>query len=114
MRAVGQLDQFAKETFAEETAIVTHGAAAWELPPELNMSEVRLDGLLRVSDAAALAALPAPWSTLREAAEIVLEIKTSVTECTRGDVGLGPRHGDVADSSFPWTPVRRRSLAPVR
>jgi hypothetical protein len=42
---VGHLDPFAKETFAQETAAVTHGAAAWELPPELNMSEVRLDGL---------------------------------------------------------------------
>jgi hypothetical protein len=72
---VGQLDQFAKETFAQETAIVTHGAAAWELPPELNMSEVRLDGLLRVTDPAALAALPAPWSSMKEASELIIEIK---------------------------------------
>jgi len=37
LRAVGQLDQFAKDTFALETTSVTHGAAAWQLAPELNM-----------------------------------------------------------------------------
>ena len=42
---MGQLDQFAKETFALETATVTRGAVAWQLPPELGMSEVRLDGV---------------------------------------------------------------------
>jgi hypothetical protein len=30
---MGHLDQFAKETFALETATVTHGAATWQLPP---------------------------------------------------------------------------------
>src|SRR5512140_1503442 len=75
LRAVGQLDQFAKETFALETASVTHGAAAWQLPPELNMSEVRLDGLLLVHAPASLAALAPPWSTVREPGELVLEIK---------------------------------------
>jgi hypothetical protein len=72
---MGQLDQFAKETFAQETASVTRGAAAWQLPPELNMSEVRLDGLLLVNDPAALAALAPPWSTVREAGELIVEIK---------------------------------------
>jgi hypothetical protein len=72
---VGHLDQFAKETFAQETASVTHGAAAWQLPPELNMSEVRLDGLLLVTLPAVLAALAPPWSTVKEAGELILEIK---------------------------------------
>ncbi|MEP7127122.1 MAG: hypothetical protein ABJE95_39680 [Byssovorax sp.] len=72
---MGHLDQFAKETFAQETASVTHGAATWQLPPELNMSEVRLDGLLLVTAPAALAALPPPWSTVKEPGEIILEIK---------------------------------------
>ena len=57
---MGQLDQFAKDTFAQETASATHGAAAWQLPPELNMSEVRLDGLLLVTTPAVLAALAPP------------------------------------------------------
>jgi hypothetical protein len=72
---MGHLDQFAKETFALETATVTHGAATWQLPPELNMSEVRLDGLLLVTTPAVLAALPPPWSTIKEAGELILEIK---------------------------------------
>jgi hypothetical protein len=72
---MGHLDQFAKETFALETAAVTHGAATWQLPPELNMSEVRLDGLLLVTTPAVLAALPPPWSTIKEAGELILEIK---------------------------------------
>ena len=49
---MGQLDQFAKDTFALEAASVTHGGVSWQLPPELGMSEVRLDGLLRVHDPA--------------------------------------------------------------
>jgi hypothetical protein len=32
---MGYLDQFVKETFARETPIVTHGAVAWQLPPEV-------------------------------------------------------------------------------
>jgi len=72
---VGQLDQFAKETFARETAEVTRGAVAWQLPPEVGMSEVRLDGLLRVLDPAPLAALAAPWCRIGEADELALEIK---------------------------------------
>jgi hypothetical protein len=43
---VGRLDQFAKETFAAEVPAVTRGAATRQAPPELNMSEVRIDGLL--------------------------------------------------------------------
>jgi len=74
-RAVGQLDQFAKDTFALETTSVTHGAAAWQLAPELNMSEVRLDGLLLVHTPAMLAPLASPWSTVREPGELILEIK---------------------------------------
>ncbi len=72
---MGYLDQFAKETFARETAIVTHGAVAWQLPPEVPLTEVRLDGLLRVNDPAPLAALPLPWRAVGQADELVIEIK---------------------------------------
>jgi hypothetical protein len=39
------------------------------------MSEVRLDGLLLVTAPAVLAALAPPWSTVKEAGELILEIK---------------------------------------
>ncbi len=72
---MGQLDQFAKQMFAEETRAVTHGALEWLAPPEIGFSEVRLDGLLRVLDPAALVPIAAPWSAARGHDEIVLEIK---------------------------------------
>ncbi len=72
---MGQLDQFAKETFARETAVVTRGAVSWQHPPEIAMSEVHLDGLLRVLDPAPLVTLAAPWCTIGEAEELALEIK---------------------------------------
>jgi len=70
---MGQLDQFAKDTFAVEAASVTRGGVSWQLPPELGMSEVRLDGLLRVHEPSLLTKLAAPWSLVDRADEIALE-----------------------------------------
>src|SRR5580692_10789282 len=72
---MGRLDQFAKDTFAIEAPAVTHGAVSWQLPPELGLSEVRLDGLMRVLRHGPLAALAAPWSLVGEADELILEVK---------------------------------------
>src|SRR4051812_7941474 len=72
---MGKLDQFAKDTFAEETLGITHGGADFQPPTELNLSEVRLDGMLLVRDAAKLLHLPAPWCQTGEHDEIVLEVK---------------------------------------
>src|ERR1700760_737966 len=72
---MGQLDQFAKQMFAEETEGVTHGAMVFQGPLELNMSEVRLDGLLAVREPSRLAELSAPWCEAREHDEIVMELK---------------------------------------
>ncbi len=72
---MGQLDQFAKDTFALEAASVTHGGVSWQLPPELGMSEVRLDGLLRVHDPRLLTTLAPPWSLVEQADEVALEVK---------------------------------------
>lgn len=72
---MGQLDQFIKTTFAIETSMVTQGAAAWQLPPEIGMIEVRLDGLILVHDPTRLATLPPPWSLFRQAEELVIELK---------------------------------------
>jgi len=74
---MGQLDQFAKDTFALEAASVTHGGVSWQLPPELGMSEVRLDGLLRVHDPSLLTTLAPPWSLVEQADEVLESLPMS-------------------------------------
>lgn len=61
--------------FAEETERATGGAAHWQEPVELNLTEVRLDGMLLVRDASRLIHLSAPWSEAGGLDEIVLELK---------------------------------------
>jgi hypothetical protein len=78
LRLVGHADQFAKETFAEETGRITQGAMSWHDPPELrlvNLLKVQGDGLLRVHGQDNLGALMAPWSQAKGHAEVLLEIK---------------------------------------
>ncbi len=75
MAVVGQLDQFAKQIFAEETELVTGGAARFQEPVELNLTEVRLDGMLVVRDAERMLHLGAPWSEAGGLDEIVFEVK---------------------------------------
>jgi hypothetical protein len=72
---MGQLEQFAKQTFAEETESVTDGGAVWLGSPEVNLSEVRLDGVIAVREPAKLGALAAPWSEAQRHEEIVVELK---------------------------------------
>nr|MCU0687976.1 hypothetical protein [Polyangiaceae bacterium] len=72
---MGQPEQFVKQLFQEETSALTGGAAEWGGPVELGLSEVRLDGLLRLLAPERLAALAAPWSLAGEGGEVVLEVK---------------------------------------
>lgn len=72
---VGKLDRFAKETFAEETARVTRGAAAWHDAPEVRLKRVQADGYLRVLRPEELASLAAPWPEAREHDEALVELK---------------------------------------
>jgi hypothetical protein len=72
---MGQPEQFVKQLFEEETAALTEGAATWQGPVELGLSEVRLDGLLRLLAPERLAALAAPWSLVGSSDEVVLELK---------------------------------------
>lgn len=72
---MGQLDQFVKNTFAEETEVVTGGAAAWLASPEVGLSEVRGDGLLLVRDGQRLAQLAWPWPAALGHDEIFKECK---------------------------------------
>jgi len=53
--AMGQLEQFAQRTFAEETGRTTGGAAGWQDPPE-----IRLEKVIVMNP---IAALPAAAST---------------------------------------------------
>jgi len=39
---MGQPEQFAQRTFAEETERVTEGAAGWQDPPEIRLEKVQL------------------------------------------------------------------------
>jgi hypothetical protein len=111
---VGQLDQFAKDTFAVETATVTHGAVAWQIPPELGMSEVRIDGLLRVLDAAPLVALPAPWSLVGQANDLVLEVKMQGDhlDAVAVERGLLRRQAWQVQRGEAWQAQRRQGLTP--
>ena len=72
---MGQVEQFAKQVFAEETAAVTHGGVVWRGPVELGLAEVRLDGLLVVRESATLADLAPPWTEAAGHEEVVLELK---------------------------------------
>lgn len=72
---MGQVEQFAKQMFAEETAAVTHGGVVWRGPVELGLAEVRLDGLLVVRESATLADLAPPWTEAAGHEEVVLELK---------------------------------------
>ncbi|NUQ76837.1 MAG: hypothetical protein HUU21_25160, partial [Polyangiaceae bacterium] len=75
IRPMGYLDQLAKLTFAEETEAITGGAVLWKPGPELGLTEVRLDGLFVIQNAARLASLAWPWPAARAHEEIVHEQK---------------------------------------
>jgi hypothetical protein len=72
---MGHLDQLAKQTFAEETEVITHGAVSFQVPPEMTLSDVRGDGLFIVHDPSRLTSLVQPWREAREHTEIVVELK---------------------------------------
>jgi hypothetical protein len=83
-RLVGQPDQFAKRTFAQETAPLTHGVVTWKDPPEISLTHIQGDGGFLVRRSGHLPRLDPPWSYVRGHDEIQLEIKMA------GDhLGLG-------------------------
>jgi hypothetical protein len=65
----------AKQTFAEETEVVTGGAVLWQAAAEIGLTEVRGDGLLLVRDPDRLVSLAWPWPDAREHSEILVEVK---------------------------------------
>jgi hypothetical protein len=74
-RLVGQPDQFAKRTFEDETAVLTHGAVTWQDPPETSLTHLQGDGRLLVRRSGRLPRLDPPWRYVRGHDEIPLEIK---------------------------------------
>ncbi|MCC6553317.1 MAG: hypothetical protein IT372_09900 [Polyangiaceae bacterium] len=72
---MGQLDQFAKRCFADDTAPLTGGGATWDIPPEIGLTHVQGDGLILVQQPGLLSGLPAPWSEAARVAEILVEVK---------------------------------------
>lgn len=87
---MGQLDQYAKQIFAEETELATRGAARFQDPVEINLSEVRLDGMLVVRDASRLRDLAAPWCQAGELDEAVLEVKMQGDHLNMPAIQRGP------------------------
>lgn len=72
---MGQPEQFAKRTFAQETAPLTHGAITWKDPPEISLTHIQGDGRFLVRRSGRLPRLNPPWGHVRGHNEIQLEIK---------------------------------------
>src|SRR5262245_46225511 len=72
---MGNLEQFAQRTFAEETESITGGAAGWQDPPEIRLERVQSDGFLVVHRPHPLQHLTAPWPEARPHTEVMLELK---------------------------------------
>jgi hypothetical protein len=71
---VGQPDQFAKRTFEEETATLTHGVVTWKDPPETSLTHIQGDGRFLVRRTRRLPRLDPPWGYVRGHDEIQVEI----------------------------------------
>ncbi len=73
---MGRLDQFAKQTFADETPLATANALSFEVPAETSLLKyVRADGVLRVCAPAVVATLPLPWSLAHAHEFVCVELK---------------------------------------
>jgi len=72
---MGQLEQFAQQTFADETERTTGGAVGWQDPPEIRLEKVTADGFLIIRQPQLLAQLPAPWPEARPHGEVMIELK---------------------------------------
>jgi hypothetical protein len=72
---MGQSEQLAQRTFAEETERTTGGAAGWQDPPEIRLDKVQSDGLLVIRQPHGLAQLPAPWPLAQPHGEVMIELK---------------------------------------
>src|ERR1044071_3282387 len=72
---MGQLELFAQRTFAEETELITAGAAGWQDPPEIRLGKVTSDGLLVIRRSHLLEHLAPPWPESLPHGEVMIELK---------------------------------------
>jgi hypothetical protein len=72
---MGQSEQLAQRTFAEETERTTGGAIGWQDPPEIRLDKVTSDGFLVIRRPRGLAHLPQPWPEAQAHDEVMLELK---------------------------------------
>ena len=77
---------FAQRTFAEETARITRGAAAWQNPSEIRLQKVQSDGVLVVHEPDRLQCLAPPWPEARPHGEVILELKLAGNHVDRTEV----------------------------
>jgi hypothetical protein len=73
--AMGYVELFAQQTFAEETERITGGAAGWSDPPEIRLERVQSDGFLVIRQPQLLEHLGPPWSVAQPHDEVMLELK---------------------------------------
>ena len=83
---MGQPEQFAQRTFAEETERVTGGAAEWQDPPEIRLGKVQADGFLVIREPTRLHHLPAPWPEAQPHVEVMIELKLAGNHLDRKEV----------------------------
>jgi hypothetical protein len=72
---MGQSEQLAQRTFAEETERTKAGAAGWQDPPEIRLDKVQSDGFLVIRRPHGLVHLPAPWPEAQPHDEVMIELK---------------------------------------
>jgi hypothetical protein len=72
---MGQSEQLAQRTFADETERTTDGSAGWQDPTEIRLEKVTCDGFLVIRRPHGLAQLPAPWPLAQPHREVMIELK---------------------------------------
>jgi hypothetical protein len=83
---MGQSEQLAQQTFAEETERTTDGAAGWRDPPEIRLDKVQSDGFLVIHRPHGLAHLPAPWPLAQPHGEVMIELKLAGNHLDRKEI----------------------------
>jgi hypothetical protein len=83
---MGQSEQLAQQTFAEETERTTDGAAGWRDPPEIRLDKVQSDGFLVIHRPHGLAHLPAPWPLAQPHGEVMIELKLAGNHLARKEI----------------------------